>query len=132
VPLEAPNRFRRPRRNEGAAVLGEAVLGRENRPLVKFAPRINSGSIVLPKHERMVAQICGLERRTGRSGKDSIDHAPHAHDDLANCVAGAATTTKHGRYGSYVLDGSWIDHERPSDELFLMMQARGHRGRTYY
>jgi hypothetical protein len=27
------------RRNEGAAVLGEAVLGRENRPLMKFAPR---------------------------------------------------------------------------------------------
>jgi hypothetical protein len=30
------------RRNEGAAVLGEAVLGRENRPLVKFAPRNNA------------------------------------------------------------------------------------------
>jgi transposase len=30
------------RRNEGAAVLGEAVLGRENRSLVKFAPRNNA------------------------------------------------------------------------------------------
>jgi hypothetical protein len=27
------------RRNEGAAVLGEAVLGRENRPLVKWPGR---------------------------------------------------------------------------------------------
>jgi hypothetical protein len=26
----------------------------------------------------------------GRSGKDSIDHMPGAHDDLANAVAGAA------------------------------------------
>ena len=32
---------------------------------------------------------CGLERRTHRSGKDSIDHAPGGHDDLANAVAGA-------------------------------------------
>jgi hypothetical protein len=29
-----------------------------------------------------------LERRTSRSGKDSIDHAPGGHDDLANAVAG--------------------------------------------
>jgi hypothetical protein len=32
----------------------------------------------------------GLERRTTRAGKDSIDHAPGAHDDLINSVAGAA------------------------------------------
>ncbi len=38
-------------------------------------PRLNSGQIVLPRHDRLVAQICGLKRRTGRSGKDSIDHA---------------------------------------------------------
>jgi hypothetical protein len=29
-----------------------------------------------------------LERRTARSGKDSIDHPPGAHDDVANAVAG--------------------------------------------
>ena len=50
--------------------------------------------IVLPRHDRLVAQICGLERRTGRSGKDSIDHAPNGHDDLANAVAGAAAATR--------------------------------------
>jgi hypothetical protein len=57
-------------------------------------PRLNSGQIVLPRHDRLVAQICGLERRTGRSGKDSIDHAPNGHDDLANAVAGAAAATR--------------------------------------
>lgn len=55
---------------------------------------LNSGQIVLPCHDRLVAQICGLERRTGRSGKDSIDHAPNGHDDLANAVAGAAAATR--------------------------------------
>ena len=53
-------------------------------------PTLNSGRIVLPKSERLVSQLCGLERRTARSGKDSIDHGPGSHDDLANAVAGAA------------------------------------------
>ena len=45
---------------------------------------------MLPKSDRLVSQICGLERRTSRAGKDSIDHGPGGHDDLANAVAGAA------------------------------------------
>ena len=53
-------------------------------------PLLNAGRIVLPKSERLVSQICGLERRTARSGKDSIDHGPGGHDDLANSVAGTA------------------------------------------
>jgi len=28
-----------------------------------------------PEDERLIAQIVGLERRTARGGKDSIDHA---------------------------------------------------------
>lgn len=55
-----------------------------------FLPLLNSGSVVLPKSDRLVAQLCGLERRTARSGKDSIDHGPNGHDDLANAVCGAA------------------------------------------
>lgn len=30
----------------------------------------------------------GLERRTARGGKDSIDHGRGSHDDVANAVAG--------------------------------------------
>ena len=29
-----------------------------------------------------MAQLCGLDRRTARGGRDSIDHAPGGHDDL--------------------------------------------------
>jgi hypothetical protein len=54
-------------------------------------PLLNSGRIVLPKSHRLVNQITGLERRTSRAGKDSIDHGPGSHDDLANSVAGAAS-----------------------------------------
>jgi hypothetical protein len=51
-------------------------------------PVPNSGRVELLDHPRLIAQLCGLERRTSRSGKDSIDHAPGGHDDVANSVAG--------------------------------------------
>lgn len=53
-------------------------------------PILNSGKAELLDLPRLTAQLCGLERRTARGGRDSIDHAPGgAHDDVANCVAGA-------------------------------------------
>ena len=52
-------------------------------------PLINSGRIELLDHPRLVAQFAGLERRTARGGRDSIDHAPGAHDDVCNAAAGA-------------------------------------------
>jgi hypothetical protein len=52
-------------------------------------PLLNSGSVELLDLPRLAAQFCGLERRTARGGRDSIDHSPGAHDDLANAVAGA-------------------------------------------
>jgi hypothetical protein len=54
-----------------------------------FLPLLNSGRVTLLDNQRMVAQFVGLERRTSRAGKDTVDHAPGSHDDLANSVAGA-------------------------------------------
>jgi hypothetical protein len=51
-------------------------------------PALNSRQVELPDDMRLVAQIVGLERRTARGGRDSIDHAPGGHDDLCNAVAG--------------------------------------------
>lgn len=51
-------------------------------------PLINSRRVDLLDHDRLRTQLIGLERRTSRGGKDSIDHAPGGHDDVANCVAG--------------------------------------------
>ena len=55
-------------------------------------PHINSGKIELPDNEQLTRELVGLERRTARGGRDSIDHAPGSHDDLANAVAGAIIT----------------------------------------
>ena len=52
-------------------------------------PSINSCLCDLLDNPKLIQQIVGLERRTARGGRDSIDHAPGAHDDVANAVAGA-------------------------------------------
>jgi hypothetical protein len=52
-------------------------------------PLLNSGRVELLDHPRLVNQLIGLERRTSRAGKDSVDHQPGAHDDVCNSVAGA-------------------------------------------
>ncbi len=55
----------------------------------ELLPLINGRRIELLDHNKAVAQICSLERRTARSGKDSIDAL--GHEDIANSIAGAAT-----------------------------------------
>lgn len=51
-------------------------------------PKLASGEVDLIDNPRLINQLCGLERRTARGGRDSIDHAPGAHDDVCNAVAG--------------------------------------------
>jgi hypothetical protein len=55
-------------------------------------PLLNSGAVDLLDNERLKQQLVMLERRTSRGGKDSIDHPPGGHDDVANAVAGALVT----------------------------------------
>jgi hypothetical protein len=52
-------------------------------------PLLNSRKVELLDDRRLISQLHGLERRTARGGKDSIDHGPGAKDDLANAAAGA-------------------------------------------
>jgi hypothetical protein len=57
---------------------------------VDLLPKLNSKTIRIPDDPRLVNQIAALERRTARGGRDSIDHPPSGHDDIANAVAGVA------------------------------------------
>jgi hypothetical protein len=52
-------------------------------------PLLNSGRLELLDDARLVSQSVRLERRTSRGGKDSVDHPPGSHDDVANAAAGA-------------------------------------------
>jgi hypothetical protein len=58
-------------------------------------PLLNSRKCQLLDIRRLISQLHGLERRTARGGKDSIDHGPGQHDDLANAVAGAIVLASH-------------------------------------
>jgi hypothetical protein len=64
---------------------------------VELLPMINSGLCRLldTDRDRLLTQFASLERRVGRgTGRDSIDHPPGGHDDLANAAAGAIVTAK--------------------------------------
>jgi len=68
----------------------------------ELVPAINSGTASLLDEARLINQLIGLERRTARGGRDSIDHEPGGHDDVANAVAGAIVMC--GRGSSFTLD----------------------------
>ncbi len=55
-------------------------------------PALNSGRVELPPDDKLVNQLLGLERRTARGGKDSVDHGPGGSDDRANVCAGLVST----------------------------------------
>lgn len=85
-------------------------------------PMLNSRKVELLDHPKLIAQLSGLERRTARSGRNSIDHAPGAHDDVANACAGAllAALNAHKRrtfFGSYGYGGGRITWRDPETGL---------------
>jgi hypothetical protein len=75
-------------------------------------PIINSGGVELLDNAKATAQICSLERRTARSGRDSIDHPPNAHDDMANAIAGAVVGMAISRGGAE----GWLEYMRRLSE----------------
>jgi hypothetical protein len=46
------------------------------------------GQVVLPDHPRLLRELRLLERRTHRSGRDTVDHGSRGSDDYANAVCG--------------------------------------------
>lgn len=69
-------------------------------------PTLNSGRAELLDLPRLATQFCALERRTARGGRDSIDHPPGTHDDLANAAAGALLLV--GDVGGFDDTYSWV------------------------
>lgn len=55
---------------------------------VESLPILNAGRAQILDEPRQARQLCTLERRVARSGKESIDHPPGGHDDCANVLCG--------------------------------------------
>ena len=75
---------------------------------------MNSGRAALLDSERMIGQLCALQRSTARSRGDKIDHPRGAGDDLCNAACGALVETLTrasrprplvGLFGPQVFDG---------------------------
>lgn len=69
-------------------VIYEQAAEPKSQIYLALLPMLNSGRVRLLDNPRLVGQLAGLERRTARGGRDSVDHSPGAHDDLANSCAG--------------------------------------------
>jgi hypothetical protein len=90
-----------------------------------LVPLINSSRISLLDNAKTVSQLVGLERRVARGGRDSIDHAPGAHDDLANVVAGLASLAN--RFGGYDLSYRWVGDDTQDDVALAAREQRRKR-----
>jgi hypothetical protein len=51
-------------------------------------PLWTRGLVSIPNHERLVRELRLLERRTHRSGRDTVDHGARGSDDHANVTCG--------------------------------------------
>ncbi|MGY3496618.1 hypothetical protein [Bradyrhizobium sp. USDA 4502] len=94
----------------------------------EFLPLMMSKKCDLLDHPRLMTQLCGLERRTARSGKPSVDHGPGGHDDIANVCAGVLTSMGVRKY-RYVADLSWVggpsERSYAAERLSTLMAMRG-------
>jgi hypothetical protein len=98
---------------------GVKYIGTEKRKSVLYMEALGfftRGLISIPDNPVLVRELRLLERKTHRSGQDTVDHPRGAHDDLANAVCGcavhAATTAKRWAASSL----HWVDGSSPDDE----------------
>jgi len=75
-------------------------------------PRLNAGTIELLDHDRAIKQLLGLERRTSRGGRDSIDHPSGAKDDVINAIAGVAHELRSGQHAVATIKVSELESVR--------------------
>ena len=59
-------------------------------------PLFSQGCLDLLDAPPLAVELMTLERRTARSGRDSVDHAPSGHDDFANACCGCLALLASG------------------------------------
>jgi hypothetical protein len=85
------------------AEVGVALLPAEitrSEAYLHMLPLFTSDRIEIPDDPTLRTELLGLERRTGRSGKDAVDHRPGQHDDVANaCGLASWCASRNARSG---------------------------------
>ena len=83
-------------------------------------PVFTSKRIELLDIEKLKTEFRRLERRRGRSGKDTIDHPPRGTDDIANAVAGVIwLASEHG--GQFIMPEAY--GERVCSDLNFYLEG---------
>jgi hypothetical protein len=78
-------------------------------------PLFTRGLARLPDHPRLLRELRLLERKTHRSGKDSVDHGRNGTDDYANAVCGVMyALSNHLGYLPYEM---WVSNN--ADEVVV-------------
>lgn len=78
-----------------AGAFKDAGVQYERSELVRSAlyleaiPHFAREAVSIPDHPKLIRELRLLERRTSRTGKDSVDHPQNGSDDFANALAGA-------------------------------------------
>ncbi len=85
-------------------------------------PLFAQGTVSLLDHPTLARELMQLERRTSRSGKDSVDHPPAGHDDLANAACGVLALIGRADTGPRIRD-FLTDDERRGYELMRSQHA---------
>jgi hypothetical protein len=85
-------------------------------------PLFMSGRARLIEHRRLVNQFAGLERKTSGLGKDRVDHARNAHDDLSNAVAGCFALLADGRHAPIKIPAAAMARARAEGPRLLAMR----------
>lgn len=70
-------------------------------------PAFHDGNVELPPDPKLARQFAGLERRTSRSGRDSVDHPPGGSDDRANAAAGVIAHLLRSKSGGVAQFGTY-------------------------
>lgn len=89
-------------------------------------PLFSQGCVDLLDAQPLAVELMQLERRTARSGKDSVDHPPNGRDDHANaacgCLALLAATQAQGQ--PYMVNFETGEIILSEDERLLRKEAR--------
>jgi hypothetical protein len=78
------------------------------------------GLVRLPNHPQLLKELRLLERRTHRSGKDTVDHGRSGHDDYANAACGVLRILAGGGVVGYdasfaAFQDDYVDKDAPNN-----------------
>ncbi len=98
---------------------------------LSLIPQLTSNKVELLDNDRLKTEFRRLERRRGRSGKDSIDHPPRGSDDIANAVAGVTCLTlEHA--GQFVMPEAYGEITCSDLTFYLEGLAQGPMRERYW